>query len=66
MGLPVWYKPMQDVGRTQEKLVNHRLKASDLQALRVFSQHPKVGYQASKPIESLVYTIAFIKISNFR
>ena len=32
--------PTRDAGKTLEKLVNHGLKASDLQAFRVFSQHP--------------------------
>ena len=35
MGLPAW-QPTLDVGRTLEKLVNHDLKASDLQAFQPF------------------------------
>ena len=48
-------KPTRDVGRTREKLVNHEPQASDLQAFRVFSQHPKWVYYTSKPIENAVY-----------
>ena len=33
-------KPTRDVGITREKVVNHEPEASDLQAFRVFSQHP--------------------------
>ena len=45
----------RNVGRTQEKLVNHEPKASDLQAL----QTSQVGYHAGKPME--VWSISFIK-----
>ena len=52
---------MRDVGRTRDKLVIHEPKAIDLQAFRVFSHHPKVGYHAGKSIESVVY--CFYKIT---
>ena len=44
-----------DVARTLELLVNHSLPARDLQAFRVFSQHPRWVYYASKPIKNVVY-----------
>ena len=37
------------------KLVNHDPQASDLQAFRVYSQHPKWFYYAGKLLESAVY-----------
>ena len=47
--------PTRDVGRTREKLVNYEPQASDLQAFRVFSQHPKWVYHAGKLIEKVFY-----------
>ena len=56
--------PRGDVGRTREKLVNHKLKASDfIQVFRVFSQHPRVGYHAGKLIESVAYLFFKITLS---
>ena len=52
------YRRDRDVGRTREKFVNHEPKESDLQAFRVFFQHP---HHAGKPIESVVY--CFYKIT---
>ena len=47
-----WYdKPTWDVGRTLEKLVNHEPNFS-----RVLPTS-RVGYHASKPIESVVYCL---------
>ena len=40
VGLSAW-KPTRDVGWTRGKLVNHSPTARDLQAFRMFSQHPK-------------------------
>ena len=54
---------MRDVGRAQEKLVNHELHASNLQAFRVFSQHPKCVIMPVKPIESVVYCFYKITLS---
>ena len=39
----------------REKLVNYEPQASDLQAFRVFSQHPKWVYHAGKLIEKVFY-----------
>ena len=60
-------KPTQDVGRTLEKLVNHEPDTSDLQASRVFSQHPKWEYYAGKPTENAVYYFykTIVRSSNF-
>ena len=44
-------KPTQDVGRIQEKLLNH-----EPEAFPVFSKHPKRVYYPRKPIQN-----AFIK-----
>ena len=55
-----------DVGRTAEKLVNHDSQASDLQAFRVFSQHPKWFYYASKSQESAFYCFYEITTENVR
>ena len=42
------YKPTRDVGGTLE---NHKPEASDLQAFRVFFQHPAWVYNAGKLVE---------------
>ena len=62
MGLPPW-KPTRNVGRTREKLVNHKPKVSDLQAFRVFSEHPKWVYHAGKATEGVVYCFYKITLS---
>ena len=53
---------MRDIGRTWEKLVNQKPKASDLQAILVFSQLPA---WVIMPVNLYkVWSIAFIK--NFK
>ena len=51
-------KPTRDIGRTREKqLVNQEPRVSDLQAIRVFSQHPKWIFNAGKPTEIAGYLL---------
>ena len=47
--------PPGRLGEHKKKLVNYEPQASDLQAFRVFSQHPKWVYHASKLNEKVFY-----------
>ena len=52
--------PLDDVGRTLEKLLNYLPAARDLQDLKfflVFSQHPAWVYHAGKLIEKVFYCL---------